>query len=211
MRSRRVAVRAARVWSVLVFALSTAAALAAEPTPKPTSDPHADLAAAIEASIAGSPAPTPTPTATATGETPPLVAPPLEAPPVAEAPSAPSEQSFRVRQAVIGQGFEFGATGRLLVGEEGISFTPQGGKAGGWTIAWRDLATAAPAEGVWDSPSPVLLAERSGLRRFVARIDGKDRHLPREPLLKAIEEGRKKFRQTRESADLEMGRKGVGP
>ena len=104
------------------------------------------------------------------------------------------EVAFSVRQALVGEGFELGVSGRLLVASSGVSFTANGDAAPSWTVGWRDLARARAAEGLWDSPSPLVIVERSERRHFIARIDRNGRHVSGEPLLLEIADGQRRFR-----------------
>lgn len=101
------------------------------------------------------------------------------------------EQSFKVRMAAIGSGFSQGMTGLLLISETGISFVPQGKNREDWAIRWKDLVEARSDTGLWDVPYPLVLIERGGRKRYVARLDQKGNYLPGAPLLSAIAEARR--------------------
>lgn len=147
----------------------------------------APVAATAEASARPTPAASAVQTPAATATKPPLA--PLTA------TAAPAlEATFRVRQALVGEGFELGASGRLLVASSGVSFTADGDATPSWTVSWRDLAAARAADGLWDSPSPLVIVERSERRHFIARIDRNGRHLSGEPLLLEIADGQRRFR-----------------
>ncbi len=114
----------------------------------------------------------------------------------AEKPAeAEKELSFRVRVAAIGGGFTRGASGLLRISEQGVSFVPQGKTGEGWTIRWPELAEARNDTGLWDAPYPLVLIERSGRKRYVARLDQEGSYLPGAPLLSAIEKGRRKQKE----------------
>ncbi|HKV12908.1 MAG TPA: hypothetical protein VJ725_32495 [Thermoanaerobaculia bacterium] len=110
-----------------------------------------------------------------------------------EKPEAISkEQSFKIRVAAIGSGFSQGVTGTLRISEAEISFTPQEKSGERWVIRWPNLVEAKSDTGLWDAPHPLVLVERSGRKRYVARLDAKGSYLPGAPLLSAIAEGRRK-------------------
>lgn len=106
--------------------------------------------------------------------------------------TAPKERSFKVRVAAVGSGFSQGVTGFLRISETGISFSPQGKTGENWSIRWQDLAEAKGDTGLWDAPYPLVLIERGGRKRYVARLDRKGSYVTGAPLLSAIVEGRRK-------------------
>ncbi|HEX6864035.1 MAG TPA: hypothetical protein VF414_14500 [Thermoanaerobaculia bacterium] len=110
-----------------------------------------------------------------------------------EKPEATSkESSFKVRMAAVGSGFSQGVTGLLRISDTGISFTPQEKGGESWAIRWPNLVEAKNDTGLWDAPHPLVLTERGGRKRYVARLDSKGTYLPGAPLLSAIAEGRRK-------------------
>jgi hypothetical protein len=121
--------------------------------------------------------------------------------------TAAKEQSFKVRVAAIGGGFSQGVTGLLRISETGISFSPQGKTGENWAIRWQNLAEAKSDTGLWDAPYPLVLIERGGRKRYVARLDQKGSYLPGAPLLSAIAEGRRKQKSSQQKpTEQEEGR-----
>lgn len=112
--------------------------------------------------------------------------------------TAAKEQSFKVRVAAIGKGFSQGVTGLLRISETGISFIPQEKTGENWAIRWQNLAEAKSDKGLWDAPYPLVLIERGGRKRYVARLDQKGSYLPGAPLLSAIAEGRRKQKSSQQ-------------
>ena len=109
-----------------------------------------------------------------------------------EATGSVKDRSFKVRVAAIGGGFSQGVTGTLRISETGISFSPQGKSGEKWSIRWQNLAEAKKDTGLWDAPFPLVLIERGGRKRYVARLDQKGSYVNGAPLLSAIAEGRRK-------------------
>ena len=122
----------------------------------------------------------------------------------APAPAAPggapggqhSDRAFPVRLGVVGQGFRAGAEGQLRLTREGIDFGRAGKPAVEWSLSWSELASAARDDGLWESPFPILLVERSGRKRYLSMTDGHGHYVAGDPLLAAITEGQREFRQS---------------
>lgn len=121
--------------------------------------------------------------------------------------TAAKEQSFKVRVAAIGSGFSQGVTGLLRISDTGISFSPQGKGGEKWTIRWQNLAEAKSDTGLWDAPYPLVLIERGGRKRYVARLDQKGSYVTGTPLLSAIAEGRRAQKSSqKKSSEPEEGK-----
>jgi hypothetical protein len=140
----------------------------------------------------------------ATNQRPAIVIPP-ENETTGETATGEKEQVFRVRLAAADGGFSQGVSGQLRVAETGISFVRQGKTREDWTIRWRDLAEAKNDTGLWDVPYPLVLIERGGGRRYVARLDQKGTYLPGAPLLSAIAEERRRQSARKAPADPKEG------
>lgn len=95
----------------------------------------------------------------------------------------PEEASFRVRQGVIGAGFDTGATGKLRVSALGLEFLKIGSSRPKWSVRWAELAAASKDGGIWDLPFPLVIVDRSGARRYIALLDERGRCIPGDPLL----------------------------
>jgi hypothetical protein len=101
-----------------------------------------------------------------------------------------SSSSFLVREALIGGGFSQGVTGNLRVSATGLGFTPKGGSREEWAIPWRDLQEASKDTGAWDVSNPLVIVDRKGRKRYIARIDEKGNYLPGDAILSAIRQKR---------------------
>ncbi|HEV7519078.1 MAG TPA: hypothetical protein VGR07_22540, partial [Thermoanaerobaculia bacterium] len=129
------------------------------------------------------------------GETGQIVIRPSQSSPSAQSSSGtprrqPWERGFDVRVAKDDRGLANGPEGRLLVSEDGASFTPKGGSRPDWSISWRDLAAAHRAEGLWDVPYPLALVEKSGRVHHLVRVDAAGKPLPGGAVLSALAAGR---------------------
>jgi hypothetical protein len=100
------------------------------------------------------------------------------------------ERSFEVRMARDDRGFADGLDGRLVVSEDGVVFTRQGESRPDWAITWADLTAAHRADGIWDVPYPLALAEKGGRLHHLVVIDPAGKPLPGGPVLSALAEGR---------------------
>jgi hypothetical protein len=100
-------------------------------------------------------------------------------------------KTFRVRLAEIGGGFGPGSNGTLQLDDDGLRLVTAG-KGKGWTIRWADLAAVQPDDGMWDSPYPLRISDRSGHSYFITRIDEKGRYLSGSPIVTAVSQMRKK-------------------
>jgi hypothetical protein len=69
-----------------------------------------------------------------------------------------------------------------------------------WSLGWADLVSASHDDGLWESPFTILLAERTGHKRYLSLIDGRGRYLSGEFLLSAIASAQKAFRRTHRAA-----------
>ena len=107
---------------------------------------------------------------------------------------ASDEQSFPVRQAVIGGGFGAGVKGSLRISADGLAFTQEGRTRAEWAVKWQDFSAARRDEGIWDAPEPIVVVDRRGGKHYLTRIDGKGRYLSAGPILSAIEQERKQRR-----------------
>jgi hypothetical protein len=129
------------------------------------------------------------------GETGQIVIRPSQSAPSSASSSAtprrqPWERGFDVRVAKDDRGLASGPEGRLLVSEDGVSFTRKGGSRPDWTIAWSDLAAAHRAEGIWDVPYPLALVEKGGRVHHFVRVDAAGKPLLGGAVLSALAEGR---------------------
>lgn len=97
---------------------------------------------------------------------------------------------FLVREALVGGGFSRGVTGSLRVSPTGLGFTPKGGSREEWSIPWRDLQEVSKDDGAWDISSPLVIIDRKGRKRYVARIDEKGNYLSGDAILSAIRQKR---------------------
>lgn len=100
------------------------------------------------------------------------------------------ERSFDVRVARDDRGFEGGLDGQLLVSEDGVVFTRKRESRPDWAIVWTDLAAAHRAEGLWDVPYPLALAEKSGRVHHLVVVDTAGKPRPGGAVLSALAEGR---------------------
>jgi len=100
------------------------------------------------------------------------------------------ERSFEVRVARDDRGFAGGLDGQLVVSEDGVVFTRKGESRPDWAITWTDLAAAHRAEGIWDVPYPLALAEKSGRLHHLVLVDAAGKPLSGGPVLSALAEGR---------------------
>lgn len=106
-------------------------------------------------------------------------------------PANPSPSTvFLVREALVGGGFSRGVTGNLRVSPTGLGFTPKGGGREEWSIAWGDLAEVSKDSGTWDVSHPLVIVDRKGRKRYIARTDSKGNDLPGDAILSAIRQKR---------------------
>lgn len=103
---------------------------------------------------------------------------------------------FSVREALIGGGFQQGVSGSLRVSSTGIGFTPKGKDREEWSIPWRDLADVTKDAGVWDISHPLVVVDRKGQKRYIARLDEKGNYLPGDSILAAIRQKRATPKET---------------
>ncbi len=107
----------------------------------------------------------------------------------APAPQSPSS-IFLVREALVGGGFRQGVTGNLRVSATGLGFIPKGQSREEWAIPWRDLQEASKDNGAWDISNPLVIVDRKGRKRYIARIDEKGNYLSGDAILAAIRQKR---------------------
>jgi hypothetical protein len=113
---------------------------------------------------------------------------------------AAGEVTFAVRQAVVGKGFGVGPEGRLSISPQGMKFTPLRSGRPGWSLAWRELASAARDQGIWEVPFVVVLRTKDGSRRHIAQLDANGRCVSGRPILEAIAARARGSRQSAEAA-----------
>lgn len=126
----------------------------------------------------------------------------IEGKKTAPAPQSPSS-IFLVREALVGGGFSQGVTGNLRVSVTGLGFTPKGRSREEWAIPWSDLQEAGKDNGAWDVSSPLVIVDRKGRKRYIARIDEKGNYMSGDAILSAI---RQKRSTKTESSDKEVAK-----
>jgi len=130
----------------------------------------------------------PAPKVAETGETSRIVIRPSQAP--AAGTRRRWERGFDVRVAKDDRSLAQGPEGRLVVSEDGVTFTRKGGSRPDWSIPWGDLTAAHRAEGLWDVPYPLALVEKSGRLHHLVRVDAAGKPLLGGAILSALAEGR---------------------
>lgn len=101
-------------------------------------------------------------------------------------PAVSGSDVFLVREALVGGGFRQGTTGNLRVSPTGLGFTLRGKDREEWSIPWRDLKEVSKDAGDWDVPHALVVIDRNGRKRYLARLDGAGGYLPGDSILDAI-------------------------